>query len=110
MRKQLNLCVLVAALFIGVCIYAQTPADKKPEPRKVVLTDVQTKMLQDINEAIEKVPEVKAFRAKQDGIIAGVATQAGFTEWTIESDGKRLTIIDKSPPPVKPDDKKEVKP
>lgn len=89
MRKLIALCIVGIFLFISAASYAQKPADKHaPQTKRIKLTDVQVKMLLGIEAQIEALAEVKTLRARQQGIIAGIATSNGLTRWTWKGDDK----------------------
>lgn len=70
----------------------------QPVPRRVVLTDVQARMIQSLDQEIEQLPEVKQRRAQQRGIMAGIATSAGMTAWTWKVE-KDKVVIEEAPTP-----------
>lgn len=105
MRKPTALFIVTMILFTVAIVFGQQPAGQ-PAPRRVQLSDLQVKMLADILQQIEALPEVKTLRARQDGIIAGIASASGMTRWQARSTDKGKIVIEEVVEPEKPQEGK----
>lgn len=104
MKKPNPTVALLMLAFVAFAL-AQTPKTNTnqqaipapPAHKRVQLSDVQFKMLATIEQEIEALPDVKALRGRQQGIIAGIATSNSMTRWRWAPDGKGGAYVEEVP-------------